>query len=120
VNVPETLWGVWGPKAITWALKQTGEIKYVLPEHVFYPVNFSRRRVLARPGANIDRFMQEDTVSIHLYGRRMRAIMQNRYGGQPDPDSVVGRLVAKHGIDPLAAPIWPHDKAGESEAQGDG
>ncbi|WP_170436550.1 hypothetical protein [Ruegeria arenilitoris] len=104
-NVPEALWGVWGPKAFAWALKQTGEIKYVLPEHVFYPINFSRRRALARPNENIDRFFHEDTVSIHLYGRRMRAIMRKNHGGIPHPDSLVGRLVAKHGIVPQDAPI---------------
>lgn len=114
VNVPETLWGVWGPSALTWALRQTGEIKYALPEHVFYPLNYTRRRALARPGAKIEHFFKDDTVSIHLYGRRMRAIMRNKYDGQPDPDSLIGRLVEKHGIDPLAAPIVKHD---EDEAE---
>ncbi|KUJ76705.1 hypothetical protein [Ruegeria profundi] len=108
VNVPEVYWGAWGPKAFTWALKQTGEIKYALPEHVFYPLNYTRRRALARPGARVDQFMHEDTVSIHLYGRRMRAIMRTKYGGKPDPESLIGKLVEKHGIDPLAAPIQPH------------
>ncbi|WP_254428572.1 hypothetical protein [Ruegeria atlantica] len=119
VNVPEVFWGVWGPRAFTWALKQTGEIKYALPEHVFYPLNFTRRRALARPNARIDHYMKEDTVSIHLYGRRMRAIMRTKYGGRPDPNSLVGKLVERHGIDPLAAPIRPHkgsaEKAGGAE-----
>ncbi|WP_254445027.1 hypothetical protein [Ruegeria atlantica] len=119
VNVAETLWGVWGPKAMTWALRQTGEIKYALPEHVFYPLNYTRRRALARPGANLDRFFKEDTVSIHLYGRRMRAIMQNKYDGKPDPDSLVGKLVEKHGIDPLAAPIPPREGGEEMATQGE-
>ncbi|WP_170366425.1 hypothetical protein [Ruegeria arenilitoris] len=108
-NVPEALWGVWGPKAFTWALKETGEIKYALPEHVFYPINFLRRRALARPNENLDRFFHEDTVSIHLYGRRMRAIMRKNHGGIPHPDSLVGRLVAKHGIVPQDAPIAGRD-----------
>ena len=105
VNVPETLWGVWGPQAVAWALKQTGEIKYVLPEHVFYPLNFSRRRALARPNANVQPYIKDDTVSIHFYGRRMRAFIGNRFDGIPHPDSLIGQLVSKHGIDPHAAPL---------------
>jgi hypothetical protein len=105
VNLPETLWGVWGPSAFTWMLQQTGEIDHALPEHVFYPVSFKRRRAMARPHADVDQFMRPDTVSIHFYGRRMRAMLCNKYGGSPDPDSLVGRLVKKHGIDPEAAPI---------------
>ncbi|WP_254444535.1 MULTISPECIES: hypothetical protein [unclassified Ruegeria] len=108
INVPEVYWGAWGPKAITWALTKTKEIEHALPEHVFYPVNFSRRRALARPGADLSAFMKEDTVSIHFYGRRMRSILSNKYGGIPDPNSLVGQLVAKHGIDPREAPIFAH------------
>lgn len=108
VNVPETYWGVWGPKAITWALHQTNEIRFALPEHVFYPVNFTRRRALARPNVSLSRFFKEDTVSIHFYGRRMRSILANRYDGVPHEDSLIGKLLAKHEIDPREAPIFPH------------
>lgn len=104
VNIAEMLWGIWGPIAFHWMLHKTGEIEHALPEHVFYPLSFSRRRALARPGADLDRFFKPDTVSIHFYGRRMRSIMRS-YGGVPDPDSLVGRLLTKHGIDPAAAPI---------------
>ncbi|WP_281973753.1 hypothetical protein [Ruegeria faecimaris] len=105
INVPAQYWGAWGPSAFAWALRQTGEHQFVLPEHVFYPVNFTRRRALARPNADLSRFFHEDTVSIHFYGRRMRSILRNRYNGLPDPDSLVGKLLAKHRINPLDAPI---------------
>ncbi len=118
VNVPEVFWGVWGPKAFAWALHQTGEIRYTLPEHVFYPFSYSRRRALARPGVAASRFLKDDTVSIHFYGRRMRSILLNKYGGQPDPDSLIGRLIAKHGIDPLAAPIRPRETSETARAEG--
>ncbi|NVO57978.1 hypothetical protein HW561_19450 [Rhodobacteraceae bacterium B1Z28] len=104
-NVPETIWGVWGPQAFAWALHQTGEIKYALPEHIFYPISYTRRRAMARPNANVQPYIKDDTVSIHFYGRRMRAFIGNRFNGIPDPDSLIGRLVSKHGIDPHAAPL---------------
>ncbi|MCG7522282.1 hypothetical protein [Ruegeria sp. Ofav3-42] len=108
VNVPETYWGVWGPKAITWALSKTNEIRFALPEHVFYPLNFTRRRALARPNVDLSRFFKEDTVSIHFYGRRMRSILSGKYGGVPHADSLIGKLLAKHDIDAREAPIFPH------------
>ncbi|WP_234899541.1 hypothetical protein [Ruegeria lacuscaerulensis] len=105
INVPEEYWGAWGPGAVLWALHTSGEIRYALPEHVFYPVNFTRRRALARPDVDLSPYLKDDTVSIHFYGRRMRSILRNRFGGVPDPNSLVGQLVEKHGIDPAAAPI---------------
>lgn len=117
VNVPEALWGVWGPKAFAWALRQTGEIENTLPEHIFYPINYTRRRSLARPNANVQPYIRDDTVSIHLYGRRMRSFLRAKFEGLPHPDSLIGRLVAKHGIDPHEAPLQKPDQEGEAEGQ---
>ncbi len=75
----------------------------------YHNCDVARRRTLARPNENLYRFFHEDTVSIHLYGRRMRAIMLKNHGGIPHPDSLVGRLVAKHGIVPQDAPIAGRD-----------
>ncbi len=117
INIPESIWGVWGPSAFTWALRKTGEIEHAFPEHVFYPINFTRRRSMARPNANLDRFIKPDTASIHFYGRRMRDILRKRYGGLPEPESLVGRLLTKHKIDPAHAPL--QDKRAKQSASSD-
>ena len=60
---------------------------------------------MVREGGNAQRFLTENTMSIHFYGRRIRAFIRHRYAGIPHPDSMIGQLVAKHGIDPHAAPL---------------
>ncbi len=108
VNVWETYWGVWGPKAITWAINKSKEVRFVLPEHVFYPLNFTGRRALASLAVDLSRFIKEGTVSIHFYDRRLRSILANKFGGTAQTDSLEGKLFAKHEIYPQEAPIIRH------------
>ncbi|WP_237212700.1 hypothetical protein [Ruegeria lacuscaerulensis] len=114
----EMLWGVWGPRALTWLLRQNGEAQFSFPSEVLYPVSFKERRVMSRASGDADRFVTDETMSIHFYGRRMRSFIRNRFGGVPHPESMVGRLVEKHGIDPHAAPIMPKAFTGD-EGPGD-
>ncbi|WP_377192698.1 hypothetical protein [Ruegeria meonggei] len=116
----EMLWGVWGPRALTWLLRQNDEARFSFPAEVLYPISFKHRRVLGRPSAGAERFITEDTKSIHFYGRRMRSFILNKFGGVPHPDSLVGTLAKKHGIDPHAAPVLPKVQADEEAPQDDG
>lgn len=105
VHVGDQPWGVWGPHALTHFMKKTGEIRYAMPRVALYPFGFHERVMMTRPGVNMADFVTEETYSIHFYGRRMRARLLDKFGGVPRPRSVIGQLVRKHGIDPLAAPI---------------
>jgi hypothetical protein len=105
VHAGEMKWGVWGPHALTHFLKQTGEVKYTLPRVALYPFHYADRRMMLKPGVSMSDYVTEETFSIHFYGRRMRARVMQVYGGVPRPRSVVGQLLKKHRIDPLAAPI---------------
>ncbi len=107
VHVGEMRWGVWGPHALTHFLRQTGEVRETLPEHVFYPFSFRDRRKMLEPRFDTAGHILPDTVAIHFYGRRMRRRLIEREGGIPHPESLLGRLLGRHGIDPLAAPIPP-------------
>ncbi|MEO1638332.1 MAG: hypothetical protein AAFU41_03700 [Pseudomonadota bacterium] len=98
-------WGVWGPHALTYFLKQTGEDKYALPRHVLYPFSFRYRRRMLRPIPNTGDFVKPDSLSIHFYGRRVRENLALRPGGLPDEGSLMAALLAKHGIDPTEAPV---------------
>ncbi len=60
---------------------------------------------MARPNRDLSGQIRDDTFSIHFYGRRMRAFLLEIYDGIPPEESLIGRLVKKHGIDPCAAPI---------------
>jgi hypothetical protein len=104
VHVGELEWGIWGPRAITHFLHKTGEIRFALPREALYPVPFKDRGIMVRPGADAERMITPETYSIHFYGRRMRNRLQQD-GGVPAPESLIARLLKKHGIDPAGAPL---------------
>ncbi|MDA7965692.1 hypothetical protein [Ruegeria sp.] len=106
-HVSEMVWGVWGPRALTWLLQRNKESRFTSPQEVLYPITYKDRRTMSRPTGKAERFLTDNTMSIHFYGRRMRAFIRNRFGGVPHPDSLIGHLVKKHGIDPHAAPVPP-------------
>ncbi|MGA1276597.1 MAG: class I SAM-dependent methyltransferase [Gemmobacter sp.] len=105
VHVGAMPWGVWGPHALTHFLKATGEVRESSPEHVFYPFSFRERRRMLLPDYDTTAHIRPDTLTIHFYGRRMRKRLVEAEGGVPPPASLIGRLLARHGIDPEAAPI---------------
>ena len=104
VGVGDQEWGAWGPRALTHFLHKTGEIKHALPVDALYPIGFKNRGLMVRPGANAERFITPDTMSIHFYGRRMRERIMNE-GGEPADSSLIGRLLKKHGVTPSDAPL---------------
>ncbi len=111
-HVSDLPWGVWGPHAVTAYVHKTGEDKYAFPRDVLYPVPFPNRRhmVNGRRRASAESFLTENTVSIHLYGRRIREFLASREGGLPDEGGLIDHLLKKHKIDPHAAPIPVKEK----------
>ncbi|MGI1663933.1 glycosyltransferase [Palleronia sp. KMU-117] len=105
VHAGEMRWGVWGPHALTHFLQATGEIAHAFPRHVLYPFTFQERRKMLQRGFDTSGHLLPDTRSIHFYGRRMRKRLVEAEGGIPPRWSLLGRLLATHGIDPVAAPI---------------
>ncbi|PRY76232.1 hypothetical protein CLV80_10930 [Yoonia maritima] len=101
MHVSEMPWGAWGPKALSHFLKKNDEFKYSLAPHVLYPVPFEDRRIYFREAWKTWKRVQDDTVSIHFYGRRVRERLKNRFKGIPPEDSVLAELAQKHGL-PIA------------------
>ncbi len=101
VHVSLLPWGVWGPNALTWFLKETGEIEHSFPGHVLYPYPFAITGVSLNPARlrKARRLIREDTLSIHFWGRRFRNIVA-RHGGVPPQGSFVAELLKTHRIDP--------------------
>lgn len=99
IHVSLLPWGVWGPDALTWFLGQTGEVEKSHPGHVIYPVPFKRAGVVLNPNRKEQarRYIQDDTLSIHFWGRRFRNIAA-KYGGAPADGSYVHELLVKHRI----------------------
>lgn len=107
LHVSEMPWGVWGPHAVSAWLQKTGEDKFALAREVLYPVPFKKRRQMVRSQtrAIAEAYLTDKTLSIHLYGRRIRAFLASRPDGLPDKGGLIDHLLEKHGIDPRAAPI---------------
>ena len=107
VHVSDLPWGVWGPHAITHFLKKTGEDKYAFAIPALYPVPFARRRFMGKVGkrVRVDRWITDETISIHLYGQRIRAFLSQMENGKPEEGSLIDHLIKKHNIDMDAALI---------------
>jgi len=105
VSVADQAWGAWGPRALTHFLHKTGEIRFALPRAALYPIGFADRQLLVRPDAGAERFITPDTMSVHFYGRRIRSRLAGNADGAPDPASLIGRLMAKHGLSAADAPL---------------
>ncbi len=119
VHVGEQSWGVWGPQALTHFLHKTGEQKYAMPIEALFPVSFKKRRLMLKPDLDLSEYITDNTLSIHFWGRRMRMRIIEREGGEPDPQSLIGKLLTKHGIVPSDAPLPkknPHKAAEDAPA----
>ncbi|MFD0859164.1 hypothetical protein [Roseovarius aquimarinus] len=100
MHVSEMPWGAWGPKALSHFLHANGEFDRALEPHVLYPVPFEHRRDYFRDAQKTWKRVRDDTVSIHFYGRRVRARLFNRFGGTPPEGSILAELAQKHGVEP--------------------
>jgi len=124
VGVGDQQWGAWGPRALTHFLHKTGEIRYALPREALYPISFKDRALLVKPNVNAERLITPETRSIHFYGRRIRERIKDE-GGTPHPESLIGRLMNKHGVlesdaplpkpPPPLAPLTAADKRGRGQ-----
>ncbi|MEM7645039.1 MAG: hypothetical protein AAF366_21380 [Pseudomonadota bacterium] len=98
MHITEMPWGVWGPQALTWTTRQTGEIKHALPTEALYPVLFEDRRKFFRRARLVERQITPETSSIHLYGRRVRARLRTNHDDIPPEHTILHQLACKHGL----------------------
>ena len=115
VHASEQPWGVWGPHALTHFLHETGEVRHSRPQEVLYPYSFAERRKMLRPGYEAENpHLTQDTLSVHLYGRRMRRVLVEKHGGLPHPESLLGEMLARHRLDPMKAPLRDMPESAET------
>ncbi|WP_371056100.1 hypothetical protein [Rhodosalinus sp. K401] len=107
VHMTEQDWGFTGPAAVTWFLRETGEIGHARPQNVFYPVSFKHRNHMIQSRFDIPSRLGPETRGVHFWARRMKPRLEEKEGNRPRRGSYMEGLIAKHGIDPGAAPIPP-------------
>ncbi|MFO7770585.1 MAG: hypothetical protein R6V38_04425 [Roseovarius gahaiensis] len=61
---------------------------------------FEGHRIYLREAWKTWKRVQEDTVSIHFYGSRVRERLWNRFNGTPPDGSVLAELAKRHGVTP--------------------
>lgn len=104
VHVSQMVWGTWGPQALTWFLKQTGEDAFAMPPNVLYPYPFKQRQLLVRRNFHYNSFVTDEATSIHFYGRFIRKRL-SMIGGVPQKGTLLYNLAKKHDINPADAPV---------------
>lgn len=85
-------WGSLGPLALTHFLRQTGEIKHAYPINAFYSIPLKEVERFVKPGALSDKDIPKDAWALHLWGKELRQIIEEKYYGDV-PD---GSFLAKH------------------------
>lgn len=104
MHVSELPWEIWGPFALTHFARLNDEDKHSTGKDVLYPITGGEiARVLQMPWrAKIE--LPEEATSVHFYGSKIRTLLADK-DGAPHPKSFLGRLCAKHGIDPTNTPV---------------
>ncbi|MGB0966931.1 MAG: hypothetical protein ACPGUX_01990 [Halocynthiibacter sp.] len=89
-----------GPQAFTHFVKTTGNLHHARPPSVLYPVPFQLVDIFFDPHGSVEGWMQDDTLSVHLYTNGIKPYWQNN---APLPNSYVARMCTEVGIDPVAS-----------------
>ncbi len=105
VHMTEQNWGFTGPASVTYFLQKTGEIKHAHPQSVFYPISFKERNHMILSRFNIEERLSPETRGVHFWARRMKPRLEEKENNTPRRGSFMHKLIAKHEIDPDAAPI---------------
>lgn len=73
-NIADMPWGVIGPDAITYFVKELNLLNQVQPIDIFYPVHYDCINLLTDPQLNIEDVTSSRTSCVHLYNEILRAI----------------------------------------------
>ena len=109
VHASQMPWGVWGPHGVTWALHKSGEVRHAQPRAVLYPVRFTDRDLFFKRPMLVERMMEPETRTIHIWGR-IKRIAAKRHGGGLPANCWLDHRLKEFGIDPMAAPVTAHGK----------
>lgn len=103
-HASEQAHSIYGPGVFTWFMEQSGEITHAAPKSVYYPVPFRQAGTVNDLSSQElrERFVKDDTLAIHLWGRRFRWWVRGRGITRY---SLLDRQLRKLGVNPRLAPI---------------
>lgn len=85
-----------GPHAITWALKLTGEIEHALPLDYLNPVAWPMADIYFNPYGGHEGWLTENTMGVHMYSSRVRALHKRT---PPYAGSFIANVATEVGFD---------------------
>lgn len=103
-SVAEFSWGTTGPRMVDHYLAQSGEKRFGVGKKVLYPGPRPFRRTLLKPDIPHYVYEHPETVSVHIFGKTKRFIL-DEHDGLPPKDCYLDRLCRRHGIDPAEFPL---------------
>lgn len=105
VHMTQQNWGFTGPSAVTWFLKESGEISRARPKAAFYPISFKHRNHMIRARFKTEDQLTDETYGVHFWARRMKPRLEEKEGGVPQKGSFIDKQIVKHNISTDSAPI---------------
>lgn len=93
-----------GATGLTHLLHKSDEIKFALPREAIYPISFNNVDALLAASSMAETYLTADTYAIKLHSQRVHRLLRSS-NGIPEPTSFIGRLLARHNIDPKTAPF---------------
>ena len=101
-------WGASGPMLMDHFLRETGEIVHGLEPNVLYPGPRAFRRPLMRVPPKLDKIETPETLSVHIFGKTKRFLLQE-FDGLPPEGSWLDMALRRHGIPAEDYPISPDE-----------
>lgn len=80
-------WGSIGPRLLTYYLSQFDEIQHARSISAFYSVPIDNVAKFAEPHGLTRDDLPTDAWAVHLWGSKLRKVLEQRYSGQPPKDS---------------------------------
>ena len=108
VHVANQPWGVWGAHALTHALAQSGEIHHARPRETLAPISFADRGRFLSSTERMGTLLNGRSV-LNLHVRGLEADMRRDGHSTPAEESILGQLLARHGVDADAFPLSEDD-----------
>lgn len=88
IGLEHMVWGVAGPRALTWQIRRFGLGRHAVRPEVLYPVRWQDADWVRDPSRPVESVIGPATVSIHLWNERIKAFKE-----EPAPDgSFLARL----------------------------
>lgn len=83
-----------GPTALTYLVRKYGLLERAAPVEVYYPLSYDDALLAFEPGASLEPFITERSVTLHLWHNRLGELLHTR----PPSTSPLGRMLSDYGI----------------------